>query len=134
MQQRILDELGIDVMGELGTLFSLPTSGETFLADEASGISPLLVQFVDESTLPSITSWAWDFDHDGVVDSDEQNPQFTYDEPGTYSVKLVVNNDTESSSFLRMNYIRVISLPYKIFLPLLTRSGNSTAVIPDLGK
>lgn len=47
------------------------------------------VAFQDEST--GATEWTWDF-ADGS-NAYEQNPQHTYQEPGTYQVVQVVNND-----------------------------------------
>jgi len=51
------------------------------------------VSFSDEShsgSSSSITSWRWDFDNDGTVDSTEQDPEYTYTSPGTYTVSLTV--------------------------------------------
>ncbi len=48
-----------------------------------------VVHFTDQST-GIITTWEWDFDGDGVVDSTEQNPSFTFNAAGTYTVLLTV--------------------------------------------
>ena len=54
-----------------------------FTATPVSGTAPLAVSFTDASTnLP--TSWAWDFDSNGTVDSTAQHPQHTY-AVGTYT-------------------------------------------------
>ena len=58
-----------------------------FSATPTSGPAPLSVTFSDASTNQP-TSWAWDFQNDGSVDSTAQNPVFTYNTAGTYSVKL----------------------------------------------
>ncbi|HJH29059.1 MAG TPA: PGF-pre-PGF domain-containing protein, partial [Methanosarcinaceae archaeon] len=55
-----------------------------------------------------ITSYEWDFNNDGTVDSTVQNPSYTYTGNGVYTVTLKVfevdgNSDTESKS----NYITV---------------------------
>ncbi|MGD9116291.1 MAG: PKD domain-containing protein [Dehalococcoidia bacterium] len=70
----------------------LPTAG--FTADPTEGCVELTVDFTDTSTSPvgSVSGWAWDFDNNGTVDSTEQDPQHTFDTPGTYTVKLVVSN------------------------------------------
>jgi PKD repeat protein len=49
------------------------------------------------------TSWAWDFDGDGVVDSTDQLPTYTYSAPGVYVVTLTVSNDggTTTDSYSR---------------------------------
>ncbi|MBU2887907.1 PKD domain-containing protein, partial [Gilvimarinus agarilyticus] len=38
-----------------------------------------------------ITDWAWDFD--GLGSSDQQNPQFTFDNPGDYEVTLAARSN-----------------------------------------
>jgi len=48
------------------------------------------VNFTDLST-GSPTSWSWDFG-DGIGISSEQNPSYTYDNPGTYPVTLIATN------------------------------------------
>jgi len=61
-----------------------------FIAEPLSGGAPLIVQFTDTSTYTA-ESWEWDFNNDGSIDSTEQNPVFTYNEPGIYTVMLVLN-------------------------------------------
>ncbi|QEC49733.1 DNRLRE domain-containing protein [Baekduia soli] len=56
-----------------------------------SGTGPLTVAFTDRSV--GATSWAWDFQGDGTVDSTQRNPRFTYTRPGTYEVRLTARND-----------------------------------------
>lgn len=65
-----------------------------FSCDITSGLTPLTVQFNDESetyydNLP-ITSWEWDFNNDGQIDSYQQNPSYTFN-PGLYNVKLTAS-------------------------------------------
>ncbi|MCD4817243.1 MAG: FG-GAP-like repeat-containing protein, partial [Candidatus Cloacimonetes bacterium] len=81
-----------------------------FEANPLTGHFPLEVQFSDESIFSeTITSWFWDFDNDGVVDSNEQHPTFTYDEPGTYSVNLMIMTESFSKSVVYENYIQVFN-------------------------
>ena len=60
-----------------------------FEADYTVGEAPLTVQFTDLSpNLP--TSWDWSF---GTGDgSTDQNPSYTYSQPGLYDVSLVVDD------------------------------------------
>lgn len=69
-----------------------------FAADITQGPPTLFVNFMDYS-LPNggITSWAWDFDNDGNIDSNEQNPSWLFDEPGSYTVSLTVTTDDETA-------------------------------------
>jgi PKD repeat protein len=77
-----------------------------FTASAVSGPSPFTVRFTDQSTGPP-TSWAWDFNNDGVIDSTLQNPTYTYNTPGTYTVTLAVSNVAGSDSETKTGYIVV---------------------------
>ncbi|WP_345939371.1 PKD domain-containing protein [Methanosarcina acetivorans] len=88
---------------------STPTEPEpvaAFTADVTNGTVPLTVNFTDQST-EAPTSWAWDFDNDGTVDSTEQNPSYTYTSAGTYTVNLTVANAEGSDSEVKIDYITV---------------------------
>jgi thermitase len=77
-----------------------------FTADVTSGTAPLTVQFTDQSTgFP--TAWAWDFDNDGTVNSEQQNPSHVYDTAGTYTVTLAVTNAGGSDDVVMTDYIAV---------------------------
>jgi len=84
-----------------------PVPNAQFTANPTSGKRPLTVQFTDMSTGIGITSWAWDFQNDGIIDSTAQNPVFTYTSRGYYTVKLTVTNAGGSSSSIRNDYIYV---------------------------
>jgi FOG: PKD repeat len=83
-----------------------PAPVADFTANPISGEVPLTVQFTDAST-GSPTSWAWDFENDGVVDSTDQNPVYTYTIDGNYSVNLTVTNDGGIDSEVKTDYIKV---------------------------
>ena len=84
-----------------------------FSANKTSGYSPLTVQFSDRSMYNNnhlITSWSWDFNGDGIEDSDEQNPQYTFeiqDEDVDFTVSLTVSSDNVTRTYTRSNYIKV---------------------------
>ncbi len=80
-----------------------------FMANVTSGTVPMTVQFTDNST-GEPTSWQWDFDNDGVVDSTEQAPIYTYATVGNYTVNLTVGNTGGSDSEVKIEYI-VVSEP-----------------------
>ena len=88
------------------TVGTLPTVD--FSASARSGCAPLQVQFSDLSQpgFGSIVSWNWSFGNgDG---STQQNPQYTYTQPGTYFVSLTVTNNAGCSRTLsRPAYITV---------------------------
>jgi PKD repeat protein len=79
-----------------------------FYASPTEGPAPLHVQFTDLSTGQPLY-WNWDLNNDGTgIESTQQNPLYIYNYPGTYSVKLWVNNqfnkeDTET----KLAYIHV---------------------------
>jgi len=78
-----------------------------------SGNAPLSVQFKDLSIKTEDTAksnWAWDFTNDGVTDSTERNPRYTYTANGIYTVKLTTTNAGGSDSEVKTGYIIVNSL------------------------
>ena len=77
-----------------------------FTADILYGEAPLSVNFSDLST-GAITDWLWDFG-DGSYSSD-QNPAHIYQNPGLYTVSLIVSDANSSDTLEFMNYIEVIS-------------------------
>ncbi|WFN34534.1 right-handed parallel beta-helix repeat-containing protein [Methanogenium sp. S4BF] len=81
-----------------------------FTTDVTSGDAPLSVQFTDLST-GTPTSWAWDFENDGVIDSTEQNPTHIYTAAGIYTVNLTAMNVAGSDSDVKTDYITVIGDP-----------------------
>lgn len=60
-----------------------------FTANTTSGTAPLTVQFTDQSS-GNITSYAWDFTNDGVIDSTSRNASFTYTSAGIITVNHTV--------------------------------------------
>ncbi len=77
-----------------------------FEATPTSGTARLTVQFEDLS-IGNPTSWEWDFDNDGTVDSFEQSPGWTYEEAGTYSVSLTIGDVINQSTEIKIDYIVV---------------------------
>lgn len=75
-----------------------------FEADITTGYVPLQVQFTDLSS-GEINAWNWDFNGDGMVDDETQNPQYTYEEEGVYTVQLVVFGDTQTDTLMREDYV-----------------------------
>jgi PKD repeat protein len=97
-------------IGPIGTSGTLPITNPpaaTFIATPTTGSSPLAVTFTNTEIVNIPTSWAWDFNNDGVVDSTSQTPTYTYSTAGTYSVKLTVANGAGSNSLTKTNFITV---------------------------
>ena len=83
-----------------------------FEATPTSGTAPLTVQFTDLSGGDPnwILGWEWDFDDDGEIDSYEQNPEYTYQDTGYYSVRLHIlagGGVGEKTYAYRKDYIHV---------------------------
>jgi PKD repeat protein len=77
-----------------------------FTVDNTSGYAPLTVNFTDTSTpADSIVSWQWDFDNDGTIDSNEQNPSYIYMTEGDFSVQLIVESISDADTLLMENYV-----------------------------
>jgi gliding motility-associated-like protein len=104
-----------------------------FSATPTEGCSPLIVRF-DDLSAGNPTQWKWDLGNNTI--SYLQNPTVTYFNPGTYLVKLVVQNAGGKDSIVKTSYITVNAAPEVSFaatntsgcLPLsVAFSNNSTA-------
>lgn len=79
-----------------------------FTVDVDSGAAPLSVRFLDGSTpADSLIGWAWDLTGDGVTDSEERNPRWTYELPGRYTITLIVRDSTRSDTARSVDFIDV---------------------------
>lgn len=85
-----------------------PVTG--FTATPLTGTVPLTVQFTDVTTNAPV-SWNWDFNNDGTTDSTVQNPTYTYNLTGTYTVKLTTQNVFGTDTLTKTNYITVQEPP-----------------------
>lgn len=85
----------------------------SFKVGKTTGYSPLEVQFTDISVCDEknpIISWSWDFDGDGIEDSNEKNPLHIFNtyEENNYTIQLTVSNSSKIETVVRENYIHVI--------------------------
>jgi len=83
-----------------------------FQSDETIGVSPFTVNFEDYSTATdttSIVSRAWDFDNDGNIDSQDENPSWTYTSEGDYTVSLTVSDGVNQFSRTLNSYIHTLT-------------------------
>ena len=92
-----------------------------FSSTPTSGSIPLTMQFTDNST-GTPTSWAWDFNNDGIIYSTLQNPTYTYNNAGTYTVKLTVINAAGSDAEIKTDYITV--LKSNVYVNITTSNPN----------
>jgi YVTN family beta-propeller protein/parallel beta-helix repeat protein len=113
-----------DTTAKLTLRVTPPSLVASFSASPTSGNAPLTVNFTDQST-GAPTSWAWDFENDGTVDSTEQNPVHTYAAPGNYTVNLTVANAAGSDSEVKTECI-VVSIQES---PDITKPAIDSAVL-----
>ena len=78
----------------------------SFIADTTNGNAPLTVHFTDLSNV-NATAWMWDFDNDGIFESNLRDPIWTYTSSGVYSVNLIVNYGGTIGNKLKTSYIIV---------------------------
>ena len=70
-------------------------------ADQTAGSLPLLVNFSSEGTSDpdgDPLTYEWDFQSDGTIDSNEENPSFTYTSAGSYDAQLRVSDGNGGTS------------------------------------
>jgi PKD repeat protein len=87
---------------------SSPAPVADFTANPVSGPAPLKVQFTDQST-GTITDYSWDFGN--FFGSTLQDPEYTYNTAGLYTVSLTVTGPGGTDSVERTNYIIVDEPP-----------------------
>lgn len=115
-----------------------------FQNSEPIGASPLTVSFDDLSfatDTTSIIAWAWDFDNDGVIDSYDPNPEWTYNDEQSYSVSLTVTDGIDTSTRVMNDLVTVLGstsdilvvngLHFPSFGQIMTNFYRSSAVIGD---
>jgi PKD repeat protein len=82
-----------------------------FTADETLGASPLMVTFSDYSsatTSTSISTWEWDFNNDGTIDSYDQNPVWNFTDEQSYTISLTVSDGIDQHTRVIDDYITVL--------------------------
>lgn len=110
---------------------TLPTAA--FTASTTSGIEQLTVSFTNQTATYGPTSWAWDFDANGTVDSTQESPIWAYTTAGTYSVTMSATNTFGTDTETKANYITVRAPQAGTYVPLSpsrlldTRVGNGLA-------
>ncbi len=100
-----------------------------FTGDLTQACEPLTVRFSNKSqNLASTVTYEWNF---GTGDkSNEQNPEYTYSNPGTYSVSLkVVNDGLCQNTTTYTDYITVHNIPNVDFTPVPQQTVLAQATI-----
>ncbi len=83
----------------------VPPLDAEFSGNRQEGIVPLESSFEDMSS-GQIVSWSWDFNNDGIEDSNVRNPAYTYLVPGNYNVRLTVTDmNGNTSTEMKPNFV-----------------------------
>jgi len=101
-----------------------------FTAEPLSGKAPLTVNFTDLST-NNPNFWLWYISGNiNVPNTNDQNPSWIYTEPGVYSIKLTVSNNSGSDTLVKTDYITVLPPdPMILVFDTSKTSGSPTAGI-----
>lgn len=103
------NDLGISSIEKENLIIVFSPNGPSadFSADSGTvGFAPLVVDFTDKSA-GNPKTWAWEFG-DGSF-SQNQNPSYTYNIPGIYTVNLTVSNSHGADVEAKINLITVKS-------------------------
>jgi PKD repeat protein len=79
-----------------------PAPTADFTVSPASGPAPLTVTLVNKSEPAAATS-NWMFSDGGI--SNETNPVYTFQDPGTYSIVLLVTNESGTAEMIHENIV-----------------------------
>jgi len=88
-----------------------------------STIQNIPIQFVDTSA-GDVTSWAWDFDNDGIIDSRASEPLWTFSSLGMKEVKLTTTINGIAYSCIKAINIQTSSLPNPANLKIKVRDND----------
>ena len=103
------------------------------------GNAPLKVEFTTEKNGPLSGEYTWEWDFGNEQKSEEESPTYTFDEPGTYTVKVVVIEQQSGSTGSAETVIEVVaeaslSVSDVNFAPTLSRCNMATFSSKCLGK
>ncbi len=97
-------------------------------ANVSSGFVPFSISFTDLSR--NATSRIWDFNNDGISDSNNVNEVYTYTVPGTYTVNLTVSNANGTVS--RFSSVTASARPQYTLTEVQITSDKSNQTMPAI--
>lgn len=119
-----------ELMEQYATFFGL-LGPEAVYADFTASFTEVLtgetINFASNCSGP-VTTWEWDFNNDGTIDSNLENPSWSFNQPGTYSVKLTAwGNEGQHSEMVKENFITVTE-PAMTFNPVWDSPYNPMSI------
>jgi PKD repeat protein len=107
----VTNSAGSDTATKTGFITAGVMPVAAFTSNVTSGMTPLAVQYTDQSTGSPVLHYSWDLDNDTIIDSTLQNPTFTYTVPGRYTIKETVTNSIGTDEEIKVYYITVTPNP-----------------------
>lgn len=93
----------LDIIGTTETTLPQPN----FRPNLFFGFVPQTINFINQSK--SAIQYQWDFTNDGIIDSTDVNPTYTYSSPGLYSIALTAINPNGSKTVVADDMITIIN-------------------------
>lgn len=94
------NEAGLKIAFELG-----PVTAHATATPNTTGCAPFTVQFNNTST--NAVNYTWDFG-DGTAQATTYSPQHTFQNPGTYHVRLVADNSNACTRVIDTAYLTIV--------------------------
>lgn len=107
VQMRIVDGFGCEDSASI-QVQTLEGAVPDFVATDTTGCAPELIQFNDLSTGEPVLQYTWIFGDGDTLVTDDPNPAHLYEENGTYTVTMIVNDAVGcSDTLVREQYINL---------------------------
>ena len=118
----------IEYFPDINAMTPPPGPVADFTASPTTVDTGVPVTFDSSLSTGDPTDYQWDFNGDGVIDSEQANPTYAYTTAGTYTVTLTVINLTDVSSRQKVGYITVNDAGGP--LPTATSTATPACVFP----
>lgn len=128
-----------DTISQTVNIFSFSKTPGIIQANSESGCYPMSATFGQKiqdylSENYVISTYKWDLNGDSIFDSYEESPSFTYEEPGLYTVSLMVTNGYCDYSFEDPDFISVGGPLVTMKVPDVICNGYDTKFGIDVSK
>lgn len=114
---------GDSTMTQDVTVVFLPQA--EFGVSDQEGCPTFTVNFTEQASANAAT-FNWSFPGGTPASSTAENPTVSYDQPGTYSVTLIVGNAAGFDTLTKVNYIQVLADPVASFTATVNNGNEVT--------